>query len=203
MGAKSSSCPGVPRIVWPDEEDDVERGSSTISSTTTITDPIRLLEEIQSRYPNEYPQFYPRVSSAVDASRCDILRLPGVMPRNTDSWTMSSAPYIFRSRDDDDDGEDGLSLVNRSSIAVTLEEIEEMQEEYDMGPFLLREGDVPHDDADEALREVVRLLLDWRMNVGISPERTEDGVVPVCCTYMLPRGVNNQWFVRTTRLYLV
>ena len=41
-------------------------------------------------------------------------------------------------------------------------------------------ADVPHDDADEALREVVRLLLDWRMNVGISPEHTEDGVVPGC-----------------------
>ena len=116
----TSSNVVVPRIIWPDDDDDARFSMET--------DPIRLLEQIQSRYPDNPPNFYPRVSSAVDASRCNIMRLPGIMPRYTDPRYASSAPYIFR--------DDGISLVKRSSHAVTLEEIEEMQEEYDQGPYL-------------------------------------------------------------------
>ena len=117
----------VPRIIWPDDDiDDIDDENARSSAET---DPIRLLEQIQSRYPDDFPNFYPRVSAAVDASRCNIMRLPGIMPRYTDPRYASSAPHIFR----DDDGK---SLVKRSSHAVTLEEIEEMQEEYDQGPYL-------------------------------------------------------------------
>lgn len=116
----TSSNVVVPCIIWPDDDDDAR--------SSVETDPIRLLEQIQSRYPDDPPNFYPRVSSAVDASRCNIMRLPGIMPRYTDPRYASSAPHIFR--------DDGKSLVKRSSHAVTLEEIEEMQEEYDQGPYL-------------------------------------------------------------------
>jgi hypothetical protein len=114
----------IPRIVWPDgnEKDDDD------DSAGTGGDAIQLLEQIQNRYPNNPPNFYPKsLSAAVDVVRCNILRLPGVMPRYSDPEFMSLAPYIFK--------EDG-SLVQQSSHCVTLEEIEEMQEEYYLGKFL-------------------------------------------------------------------
>lgn len=109
----------VPRIAWPnndDEEGEVE-----------TTDPERLLEQIQSRYPDAPPHFYPRVSLAVDGSRCQILRLPGVMPRNAHPAFDSLAPFLFK-----DDG----TPIRRASHKVSLEEIEEMQEEYYLGKYL-------------------------------------------------------------------
>lgn len=112
----------LPHITWHDDHDDV-----TINAKSTTSDPVQLLEQIQKRYPDTPPQFYPPLSSAVDASRCNILRLPGVMPRNSDSNLQSLAPYLFRS--------DG-TLVQPSSHAVSLEEVEEMQEEYYLGDFL-------------------------------------------------------------------
>ena len=112
----------VPRISWPDTNND---DSNTDSNGTT--DPVELLEQIQARYPDNTPQFYPPLSSAVDASRCNIMRLPGVMPRNSDTNLMSLAPYLYRT--------DG-TLVKASSHSVSLEEIEEMQEEYYLGDFL-------------------------------------------------------------------
>ena len=116
----------VPRIEWSigtdDDEDDGKREAAVITS-----DPIKLLEQIQSRYPDNEPNFYPKLSAAVDASRCNVMRLPGVMPRNSDESLMSYAPYLFRT--------DG-TLVKPSSHAVSLEEVEEMQEEYYLGDFL-------------------------------------------------------------------
>ena len=118
----------LPRISWPSTTDDDESNKNDHdTTTTTTTDPVKLLEQIQSRYPDTAPQFYPPLSSAVDASRCNIMRLPGVMPRNSDTNLMSYAPYLFR-----DDG----TLVKPSSHAVSLEEVEEMQEEYYLGDFL-------------------------------------------------------------------
>jgi len=108
----------LPRITWHDD--------ATINAKST-SDPVQLLEQIQRRYPDITPQFYPPLSSAVDASRCNILRLPGVMPRNSDMHLMSLAPYLYRT--------DG-TLVNPSSHTVSLEEVEEMQEEYYLGDFL-------------------------------------------------------------------
>ena len=57
----------LPRIVWPGDSD----------SSVETTDPIKILEEIQKRYPDTKPQFYPKLSAAVDAARCNIMRLPG------------------------------------------------------------------------------------------------------------------------------
>lgn len=108
----------IPRIVWPDDDGDGHE---------LETDPIKLLEQIQSRYPDTPPNFYPKLSSAVDASRCNIMRQPGVMPRYSEPQYMSHAPYIFK--------EDG-TLVKQSSHAVSLEEVEEMQEEYYLGSYL-------------------------------------------------------------------
>ena len=59
----------VPRIVWPDDDED--------NTSVDQTDPIKILEEIQKRYPDLEPQFYPKLSAAVDAARCNIMRLPG------------------------------------------------------------------------------------------------------------------------------
>ncbi len=118
----------LPRIKWPStSNNDNSSSSSNKDVDNNTSDPVQLLEQIQSRYPNKPPQFYPPLSSAVDASRCNILRLPGVMPRNSDTNLMSLAPYLFRT--------DG-TLVKPSSHAVSLEEVEEMQEEYYLGDFL-------------------------------------------------------------------
>mmetsp|Transcript_34362 Transcript_34362/g.82172 ORF Transcript_34362/g.82172 Transcript_34362/m.82172 type:complete len:434 (+) Transcript_34362:191-1492(+) len=108
----------VPRVVWPDCDDDVATNSEHA---------IEILEQIQARYPDKDPPFYPKLSAAVDASRCNIMRLPGVMPRNSDPNLMDLAPYLFR--------EDGTK-VQKSSHTVSLEEIEEMQEEYYLGSYL-------------------------------------------------------------------
>ena len=108
----------VPRVVWPDCDDDVATNSEHA---------IEILEQIQARYPDKDPPFYPKLSAAVDASRCNIMRLPGVMPRNSDPKLMDLAPYLFR--------EDGTKVL-KSSHTVSLEEIEEMQEEYYLGSYL-------------------------------------------------------------------
>jgi len=71
----------VPRIVWPDDDDD--------NSEVQTSDAIKILEEIQKRYPDTDPQFYPKLSAAVDAARCNIMRLPGkshCLCYRVDSW---------------------------------------------------------------------------------------------------------------------
>jgi glutathione S-transferase len=123
----------VPRIVWPDD-DTFDDNIDSSSKNKIINDPIKLLEQIQLHYPTHPPNFYPRVSSAVDASRCNILRLSGVMPRNTNIKYMNSAPYIFKTNNNNNNGP--ITLVARSSHAMTLEEIEELLEEYDNGPYM-------------------------------------------------------------------
>jgi hypothetical protein len=122
----------IPRISWPTKaeastDDDTGTTNNNNNNNDIITDPVKLLEQIQAHYPNTSPHFYPQLSSAVDASRCNILRLPGVMPRNSDETLLSLAPYLFRS--------DG-TMVPSSSHVVSLEEVEEMQEEYYRGDFL-------------------------------------------------------------------
>ena len=52
----------VPRVVWPGCDDDVATNSEHA---------IEILEQIQARYPDVYPPFYPKISAAVDASRCN------------------------------------------------------------------------------------------------------------------------------------
>ena len=123
--ADNVAAANIPRITWPNSDDDDE--DTTTSSNEITSDPIKLLEQIQKHYPNSSPQFYPKVSAAVDASRCNIIRLPGVMPRNSDCNFMSRAPYLFK--------EDGTKVL-KSSHCVSLEEVDEMQEEYYLGDYL-------------------------------------------------------------------
>jgi len=56
----------------------VRRGGEEEEGGTT--DPLRLLEQIQARYPDREPQFYPSLSMCVDAARSHIMRLPGILP---------------------------------------------------------------------------------------------------------------------------
>ncbi|KAL7462451.1 hypothetical protein ACHAXS_002836 [Conticribra weissflogii] len=119
----------IPRIVWPETKSgngDKKKSNNDKNSQPT-SDPIKLLEQIHSHYPTTAPDFYPKLSAAVDASRCNILRFPGVMPRLSDPNLMSHAPFLFRP--------DG-NLVPKSSHCVSLEELEEMLEEYYLGPYL-------------------------------------------------------------------
>lgn len=110
---------GIPRIVWPESN---ENDGESITN-----DPIVLLEQIQARYPTNEPAFYPKISISVDASRSNIMRLPGVMPRNSDPDLMSASPFLFR--------KDG-TMVAKSSHCVSIEELEEMMEEYDSGLYI-------------------------------------------------------------------
>ena len=112
----------IPRIEWPTNVDNGEASASEVT-----TDPIKLLEQIQKAFPDNKPSFYPKLSLAVDAARCNIMRLPGVMPRYSKPEYMSHAPYIFK--------EDG-TLAQQTSHCVSLEEVEEMQEEYFLGNYL-------------------------------------------------------------------
>ena len=101
----------TPRLKWPDG--------------TVQTDSLEILERVQSTFPQKGPDLFRRVSKAVDNVRCNIVRFKGVFPRNT----MSSihAPFLFRETGD---------LVSVNDHMVTLEETDEVLEEYDDGPFL-------------------------------------------------------------------
>ena len=55
------------------------------------------------------------------------MHLTGVMPRNSDPSFMDLSPYMFK--------EDG-TMVIRSSHCVSIEEVDEMQEEYYLGNYL-------------------------------------------------------------------
>mmetsp|Transcript_4211 Transcript_4211/g.9484 ORF Transcript_4211/g.9484 Transcript_4211/m.9484 type:complete len:494 (-) Transcript_4211:39-1520(-) len=117
----------IPRIIWPETESNGDEMKNNDKNNQPTSDPIKLLEQIHSHYPAATPNFYPKLSAAVDASRCNILRFPGVMPRLSDPNFMSHAPLLFRP--------DG-TLVPKSSHCVSLEELEEMLEEYYLGPYL-------------------------------------------------------------------
>lgn len=89
---------------------------------TTQHDSLDILEKIEKEYPGD-PNFYPKVSASVGGVRANIVRFNGVFPRNTDD--LKYTPFIYRY------GE----VVPKSDHMVTLEETDEMLEEYDDGPF--------------------------------------------------------------------
>ena len=117
----------IPRIEWPTNPNANVDNGEALELEVITNDPIKLLEQIQKAYPDNKPPFYPKLSAAVDAARCNIMRLPGVMPRYSKPEYMSHAPYLFK--------EDG-TLAQRTSHCVSLEEVEEMQEEYYLGNYL-------------------------------------------------------------------
>lgn len=104
---------GVPRVQWPD---------GTIQESSDI---YKILERIEAEYPHA-PNFYPDVSVSVAIVRNNIeRRFDGVLPRYTKPSAL--APYVFRE-------EDG-KVVPEFKYDVFLEEVEEILEEYDDGPF--------------------------------------------------------------------
>lgn len=116
------------RFQWPD-------GSSQ-------TEALEILERIEKVYPggtaaagdctlNYGPNLYPSISKAVDSVRCNIVRFKGVFPRNTQDNPY--APYLIRQKNPDDVTD--TSWVPESDHMVTLEETDEVLEEYFQGPF--------------------------------------------------------------------
>jgi glutathione S-transferase len=105
----------TPSVLWPDG--------------TTQTDPLMILERINHEYSvnglnTNTQDLYHRVSISVDNVRCNLMRFGPVFPRNTDP--SINAPYMFRKGD----------LTTRSSQIVSLEETDEVLEEYEDGPFM-------------------------------------------------------------------
>jgi glutathione S-transferase len=92
------------------------------------TDTKEILERLNQEYPNEV-NFYPDISKAVDSVRCNIVRFDGVFPRNTQPNLY--APYLIRQL-----GDKPLQWVPESDHMVSLEETDEVMEEYFTGPFL-------------------------------------------------------------------
>ena len=100
------------KVTWPDG--------------TTQHDSLDIIERLDKEYPGE-PDLYPRVSQSVGGVRANIVRFKGVFPRNTDS--RRETPFLYRSG----------QVVPRSDHMVTLEETDELLEEYDDGPFFCGE----------------------------------------------------------------
>lgn len=89
------------------------------------TDVMEILERLEEKYPGN-PNFFPSISVAVDSVRCNIVRFQGVFPRNTlANWY---APYLIK--------KDASSLVDENQHLVTLEETDEVLDEYDDGNYL-------------------------------------------------------------------
>jgi len=120
----------LPRVRWPD-------GTVHVGSD----DMLPFLEKCEETMPGCPPgDYFPDVSISVDIVRTSIeRRFDGVMPRYT--LPSSTAPYVYRADGDarkegDGDGGDGDGIVQKFKYQVTLEEIEEILEEYDDGPFV-------------------------------------------------------------------
>jgi glutathione S-transferase len=106
-----TSSDETPKLQWPDG--------------TVQTNSLEILERIEQMFADAPPAMYKQISKAVDNVRCNIVRFKGVFPRNT--LLTVHAPYLFRENKD---------LVPVSDHMVTLEETDEVLDEYDDGPFL-------------------------------------------------------------------
>ena len=111
------------RVQWPDG--------------TLQTDALEILERLEKEYPggeesNGVLNLFPSISAAVDSVRCNIVRFQGVFPRNTQPNPY--APYLIRQKNPQDLSD--TSWAPESDHLVTLEETDEVMEEYYQGPFL-------------------------------------------------------------------
>mmetsp|Transcript_32008 Transcript_32008/g.48684 ORF Transcript_32008/g.48684 Transcript_32008/m.48684 type:complete len:426 (-) Transcript_32008:134-1411(-) len=124
----------MPKLKWPDGT--IQSGANSIPA---------MLDKIQIEFPStDTIDFYPSVSASVNVAKSSITRrFDGVMPRNT--IPSSLTPYLLRIPSDDNKprpkwdmfaDEDGPYVPQRK-VKVTLEEIEEILEEYNAGPFFL------------------------------------------------------------------
>jgi glutathione S-transferase len=98
------------------------------------TNALEILERLEREYPADKghnPHYYPSLSKAVDSVRCNIVRFNGVFPRNTQPNLC--APFLIRQSAK---GDVPTSWVPESDHMVTLEETDEVLEEYFQGPFL-------------------------------------------------------------------
>ena len=140
---KDAICPYSQQVWLALEMKNIEYATVLLSSSSTTTnnsplqltwpdgtiqtDSLDMLEKIQQEYPNHPPNLYPKgISECLDAVRCNIVRFKGVFPRRT--YDCIYAPYLFL--------EKGGGLVSDSNLMVTLEETDEVLEEYFQGPFL-------------------------------------------------------------------
>lgn len=124
----------MPKLKWPDGT--IHSGPNSIPA---------MLEKMETEFPStDTIDFFPSVSASVNVARSSITRrFDGVMPRNT--IPSSLTPYLLRIPSDDNKprpkwdmfaDEDGPYVPQRK-VKVTLEEIEEILEEYNSGPFFL------------------------------------------------------------------
>lgn len=104
------------KVTWPDGSE--QSGDS-----------LAILERIQKEYPDLEPNLYPKgISECVDSVRCNIVRFNGVFPRR--AAPSIYAPYLFLEKG---------GLISKQNHMVTLEETDEVLEEYFQGPFLCGE----------------------------------------------------------------
>lgn len=110
----------LPCVQWPD---------GTAQEGTEMHE---ILEKIHREYPDG-PNLYPdNISASVDIVRANIeRRYDGIMPRYTDP--SSVAPFIFR---DENIREKEGEIVPKFKFQVSLEEVDEVLEEYDDGPYI-------------------------------------------------------------------
>mmetsp|Transcript_65 Transcript_65/g.67 ORF Transcript_65/g.67 Transcript_65/m.67 type:complete len:429 (-) Transcript_65:73-1359(-) len=124
----------MPKVIWPDGT--IQSGPDSIPA---------MVEKMQTDFPSsDTIDFFPSVSASINVARSSITRrFDGVMPRNT--VPSSLAPYLFRLPSNENKprpkwdifaDEDGPYVPQRK-VKVTLEEIEEILEEYNAGPFFV------------------------------------------------------------------
>jgi len=99
------------RVQWPDG--------------TIQTDSLEIVQRIQDEYPQNTPDLYPDISMAVDTVNCNILRFKSVFPHNT--RPDARIPFQLLPQT--------ATRTPFDPHKVTLEEIDEVLEEYDDGPF--------------------------------------------------------------------
>lgn len=137
---KNAICPYCEQVWLALEAKNVEYATVLVPTPTTKsplkvtwqdgteqTNSLDILERIEKEYPSNKPNLYPKgISECVDSVRCNIVRFQPVFPRRTNSDNIY-APFLFL--------ENG-GLVTTSNHMVTLEETDEVLEEYYQGPFL-------------------------------------------------------------------
>ena len=126
----SESLDTVPRMEWPDG--------------TIETDSMTILESIESKFggnDDDTTDLYPKVSGSVDGVRANVVRFngvpptySGVFPRHVDLQNKY-APFLYRRVDKTNVEDTNYEPVQLSNHMVSIEEADEMLEEYEDGPF--------------------------------------------------------------------
>uniref|UniRef100_A0A7S2UDM2 GST C-terminal domain-containing protein n=1 Tax=Attheya septentrionalis TaxID=420275 RepID=A0A7S2UDM2_9STRA len=148
----SSRSHQLPQLFWPPEDnpntntnssEEEENENETLQNHRQFQNylvgkeqTLDMLESIQERYSSssshhdDGPDLYRRISECVDNVRCNIVRFQSIVPRNT--LFLPHVPYQFIVTNKNDPI---ISLVTSNNHMVTLEETDEVLEEYDEGPW--------------------------------------------------------------------